>query len=336
MGKRLSLPLESFAVSTPWEAVLPDGDLIRLALSTRLQVTAGADGTVGSLTQDCPALCMANPFVNLALSGNPAVIVDPKTLLHVATWATGRKCALVAATPTATNDGNAAIEVEIPIRNPFAPEGDALLYRMPVRGRDSKLTGTFGALTDYGADNVSALAGNLEFDCEFIDPPPPGTEAFSLRMHTHQLPHIAASARDSHTIVLDEESLLLGIVLMAFDTSATANAERPDGMIRRVTVDVKDSYQRNSYRVEDVDWGNLKERTSAFFKLPAASVPAGAVFVPLGRPDNPHQVRRLGPKSAIEIIFNSSDTARYGFTAITPAAGDRVDATPWAYAIEQA
>ena len=336
-GQRVLLPLESYVANTVAKKTLPVGHVGKLSMSSRFTINADAGTAVSSLTLDAPASLIAKDFVRLTLGGSRIVSVDPVVLLHSSNWFRGVKASFNAGTPTAGASGNAVMEVSLPINNPFA--GPNVNYRLPVQGRDSFLDHQYGPLANYAAAGLTAgdgsISGDTEYQVDMLDVSQVKhrdgrlalPDAYVLRMETHQHPLVSASTRDGFTIMLDNEMLLLGLIVRPHDSSGSGTAQRVDGFIRRFTAKVRDSNGLNSFQTDDMTWAQMKHETQELLGIADAEMVTGMALCFLGNHANFHKVRRVGAKTAIEIAVNTSETVKAGYTAITPAAGDRVDVT---------
>lgn len=143
----------------------------------------------------------------------------------------------------------------------------------------------------------------------------------------------SADADIQRKVDFEQDTLVQGLVIRTFDSSATA---RVDGLIRRVRVDVTLG-GGGSRELIRATWGQLRSYLVHFrgYSDDDRTASVGIALVPLNDPRNTQGgggfFFRKGDSFTIHL--DTSSTAEADFTSVTPAAGDKCVCTILGYTI---
>lgn len=188
------------------------------------------------------------------------------------------------------------------------------------------ISGTYGALLNYGADTSALTAGQLRFMPIVAQHEPQGRPRAALLPVGTQIPVVAAS-RVEDVLANGHLDALFGVLFRTHDNSATA-ATRVDGLISRIELD--HSVDGTLLRATFVA---IKERGAAFFRVPnaehTAASPAGhagtALAVLNGQCAIGGYPSLRGEK--VDVVLDAQTTVPVGVTNVVPAASDAVFCT---------
>jgi hypothetical protein len=202
-----------------------------------------------------------------------------------------------------------------------------------VDGRGQKLAfaGRWGALTLLGA-NTTAISGRLDVGGETTDPPDNGVH-LEPRWLQDTIDASAANAEaKSIKIIGDPVHLLAAVMIRTLDVSlqpTDPDTARSDGIVRNIRVELFSNGQARD--LWKGSWGEAKAYTANRTRMAAASLPSGAVILPLRDPNSLPEDRGLVRCFAGDKLTVYCDTAsaiETEFTATAPGAGDLIYITP--------
>lgn len=287
------------------------------------QVGFTFDASIGTAT---------TPFADAAarLVGTPEVVQSELSLMrmegpdwyHLAALTAGAYPYLLNGATGASAAVHALVDLEA-----LMPGG-----AINASGAKVFMRGTFGATTDYASDGAT-IAGTIR--------PMVVTSALDLAAGSWRRPKFSSFTVDlssSNTdiqrkIDFDQDLLVVGILVRAFDNSATS---RVDGLVRRIRYELT-SQGGGTRELVRATWGQLRAYTVKRFGLNNDDVTrsAGVVLVPMTDPRNVESRGAMFVRKGDSGIlhFDTSTTAENGYTSVTPAASDRAICTVLAFSI---
>ncbi len=189
---------------------------------------------------------------------------------------------------------------------------------------------THAAYNDPGANALSAMSAKLNAYVQTVERVPNNGFVKPKIWQIDQDLSVANSALPTK-IDIDDALDVPFIILSAEDASSLATAtdkyRAVDGLVRNVTVTLKEPNTEPQVICDNVSWQQLRSDTLRYGKLTAAdeTATAGRVIVPfLEKRQGINLPIRISPKSTITVTIDSVSTCSERYTSVTPASGDKL------------
>jgi hypothetical protein len=173
-----------------------------------------------------------------------------------------------------------------------------------VNGADKKVNfrGTFGATTDYSGTPPGSITGKLRGFVESSENDP--TQGFWRPRFTENGWILAPSDLNQQVFKFEQDTAVVGIMVQAFDSSAT---DRVDGLIKRIRVDHVGDY--GTQELHRATWGQLRALLCKRFTPEDAVRSVGCVFIPLIDKRNPSINNAVLFRAGDSLTINHDTTA---------------------------
>jgi len=323
MDRRYKFPETPYAANKDYNPDLPSVIGKSFALKFDGTITAGAGGGVSGFFLDAPAGLVGT--VELMKGNDAKLRMRMVDLYHLDALCNGRYGEKLQGAPTANNSLPFSINVEIPFGLNRLTENYALIDAR----RDKLITkGKFGSgVNDYATTNVANITAQLR---PSVKKPSSLPDKIYLEPEFVQKDIKIDTSSDNiqDVIYLKESYLFMGLLLRQFDYSASGDAQRTDGILRQIIIEI------NGEEKIRARWGEVKQETMKFFSMPLAEMKTGIGFLPFVDDSNDMGYVVLEAGSRIEFTLNTSATVEEDITAVTPASGDLLIVTPIIYKIK--
>lgn len=322
--QKVELPKRTYVAGAQYDTDTIGQAASKLALTFSGKVTAGG-GTLSGVVQDAPYNSMGRPEIK---QGSELLVrADGRDLRHLTALLLGGYPKRTASTPTTGADG--AIESNCVLD---------LAKLMPnalidARGVKVSVSGTFGALTEYGSTNVSSITADLRARLEGVGFQPPAGY-WRPRFEDRRVPIESAGVFNT-VFQFPREQHVRALYVRVHDASAAATAPRVDGLVRRMRLAVQRANGRETGQIFESSWAGLRNDTAemAGWSVADYDEAAGVALIYLHDDENEYGLPGVTFHAGdqLTVYIDTAETVEAQFTAVTGASGDYVLLLPLAF-----